>query len=749
MAVALVVAHLTVRSLRPDNPTAALRVHQGLLSWDAGWYRAIADHGYAAAGRQALRFFPLFPMAGRYLGRVPGVGTGVALVAVSNAAALLALAALLLLVRHDLGDADLARRSVWLLALAPSAYSMVLAYSDALLLLCSVVTFLGIRTGRWWWAAAAGLAAGADRPVGVLLTVPVALELWSRRHSLTSAGRRLAGGVALVAPAVGAGAFLAWTDHAFGDAWLPLDRPAAGRAPGTGDRPARRHGSRRPGRPPRPPPGQRPPPPWVAVCAVLAVVAWRRLPRSYALYATVVLVASLSSTNMDSFERYALAAFPLVIAASTATTRRPVEVAVLVVSAGAMTAYAAVGLPRDRRPLTATGSSGASLRRAPRGRNYPALRRGQPKPARPTGRAGTRGRRGSVGPPDVPGPERPAPARPATTAGAAAGTSRNGPHRMAPPDNPETAGDARRTEGAVDPVVVIGGGPAGLTAAYRLAQAGDPVVVLEQDSVLGGISRTVERDGWRFDIGGHRFFTKVVPVEEFWHEILPEEDFLLRPRMSRIFYGGKYYDYPIKLGNALSNLGIMEAVRCGLSFLWVRVRPPRDQSTLEGYIVSNYGWRLYQHFFKTYNEKVWGVPASELSADWGAQRIKGMSLWDAVWEPIRSSFGRRRDRSKQVTSLIEEFQYPKYGPGMMWERCAEQVADLGGEVRMQTSATTVHVEDGRATAVTVDHGGTTERVDVEPRDQLHALHRPGPGGRPARCPTRSCGPLTTSTTATS
>ena len=143
--------------------------------------------------------------------------------------------------------------------------------------------------------------------------------------------------------------------------------------------------------------------------------------------------------------------------------------------------------------------------------------------------------------------------------------------------------------------------------------------------------------------------------------------------MSRIFYGGKYYDYPIKLGNALSNLGVLEAVRCGLSFLWVRVRPPKDQSTLEGYIVSNYGWRLYQHFFKTYNEKVWGVSASELSADWGAQRIKGMSLWNAVWEPIRSSFGRRRDRSKQVTSLIEEFQYPKYGPGMMWERCAEQV----------------------------------------------------------------------------
>ena len=180
---------------------------------------------------------------------------------------------------------------------------------------------------------------------------------------------------------------------------------------------------------------------------------------------------------------------------------------------------------------------------------------------------------------------------------------------MATPHTPETPADAREADRPDGPVVVIGGGPAGLTAAYRLAQAGDPVVVLEQDAVLGGISRTVERDGWRFDIGGHRFFTKVVPVEEFWHEILPDEDFLLRPRMSRIFYGGKYYDYPIKLGNALSNLGVVEAVRCGLSFLWVRVRPPKDLSTLEGYIVSNYGWRLYHHFFKTYNEKVWGVSA--------------------------------------------------------------------------------------------------------------------------------------------
>jgi protoporphyrinogen oxidase len=261
--------------------------------------------------------------------------------------------------------------------------------------------------------------------------------------------------------------------------------------------------------------------------------------------------------------------------------------------------------------------------------------------------------------------------------------------------------------------VVIGGGPAGLTAARQLAAAGDPVVVVEADSVVGGISRTVVRDGWRFDIGGHRFFTKVKPVEAFWHEVLPPEDFLVRPRMSRIFYDGKFYDYPIKLGNALSNLGLVEAFKCGLSFLWVRMHPPKDRSTLEGYIVSNYGWRLYNHFFKTYNEKLWAVSASEISADWGAQRIKGMSLWNAVWEPIRSSVaGRRRDTSKVVTSLIEEFEYPKYGPGMMWERCADQVVQMGGGVRLETSAVAVHVEDGAAVAVTVASEVGTERIDA-------------------------------------
>ncbi len=264
-------------------------------------------------------------------------------------------------------------------------------------------------------------------------------------------------------------------------------------------------------------------------------------------------------------------------------------------------------------------------------------------------------------------------------------------------------------------VVVIGAGPAGLTAAYQLTKAGVPSTILESTDVVGGISQTAERDGWRFDIGGHRFFTKVQPVEELWHEILDDDEFLQRPRMSRIYYQGRYYDYPIKPLNALRNLGFVEAVRCVVSYLWAKVRPPADQSTLEGYVVADYGRRLYEHFFRTYNVKVWGVDPSQLSADFGAQRIKGMSLWHAVWEPIRSRlFGRRADRSRQVTSLIEEFQYPKYGPGMMWERCADLVREAGCELDFDRRVESVRRDDrGATTVVAVDGSGTRHEYPAD------------------------------------
>jgi UDP-galactopyranose mutase len=251
-------------------------------------------------------------------------------------------------------------------------------------------------------------------------------------------------------------------------------------------------------------------------------------------------------------------------------------------------------------------------------------------------------------------------------------------------------------------VVVIGAGPAGLTAAYELVKREVPVTVIEGDAMVGGISRTAERNGWRFDIGGHRFFTKVPEVEALWHEILPDEDFLLRPRMSRIFYDGKLYDYPLKAGNALRNLGLVEAVRCVGSYLWARIRPPRNQDTFEGWVVSRFGRRLYEHFFETYTRKVWGVDPGDLPADWAAQRIKNLSLLSAAVNAILP-----KRKQTDITTLIEEFQYPKYGPGMMWETAADLVRKGGGSLVMEQKVRTVHWEPGRGVTgvTTVVTGG--------------------------------------------
>jgi protoporphyrinogen oxidase len=253
-------------------------------------------------------------------------------------------------------------------------------------------------------------------------------------------------------------------------------------------------------------------------------------------------------------------------------------------------------------------------------------------------------------------------------------------------------------------VVIIGAGPAGLTAAYEMGKAGRRATVIEADDIVGGISRTVERDGWRFDIGGHRFFTKVAPVEAFWHEVLPDEEFMLRPRSSRIYYQGKFYDYPLKASNALGNLGVIEAIRCVISYVWARIRPPKNQDMYEGWLISRFGSRLYNHFFKTYTEKVWGHPASEMPADWAAQRVKNLSLASAVFNALLP-----RRNQKEITSLIEEFQYPRLGPGMMWERCRDLVEDQGTKVLMNTRVTKIRHEGGRAVSVTADcEGALTE-----------------------------------------
>ncbi|MCO5312846.1 MAG: NAD(P)/FAD-dependent oxidoreductase [Microthrixaceae bacterium] len=254
-------------------------------------------------------------------------------------------------------------------------------------------------------------------------------------------------------------------------------------------------------------------------------------------------------------------------------------------------------------------------------------------------------------------------------------------------------------------VVIIGAGPAGLTAAYQLGKVQRHATVLESDDIVGGISRTVERNGWRFDIGGHRFFTKVPEVSALWHEILPQGDFLLRPRKSRIFYNGKYFDYPLKAMNALTNLGPIEAIKCVASYAVAQVRPPKDQDNYEGWLVARFGWRLYRTFFKTYTEKVWGVPVSSMPADWAAQRIKNLSLFNAIVNALLPN-----RNQKDIASLIEEFEYPKFGPGMMWERCTDLVTEQGGDVIMQTRVVEIRHSDGVAHTVVAEStdGARTE-----------------------------------------
>ena len=274
--------------------------------------------------------------------------------------------------------------------------------------------------------------------------------------------------------------------------------------------------------------------------------------------------------------------------------------------------------------------------------------------------------------------------------------------------DPRTGVMSETDGGDSDRIVIIGAGPAGLTAAYELTRRGRTGIVLESDSMVGGISRTEQRDGWRFDIGGHRFFTKVKAVEDVWREILSEDDFLTRPRLSRIFYRGKLFDYPLKPMNALKGLGLVEAFLCVLSYAWARVRPPRDQTSFEGWTTARFGRRLYRIFFKTYTEKVWGVPATEIKADWAAQRIKNLSLMKALTNAILPKRGQT-----DITTLIEEFRYPKYGPGMMWERARDLVEAQGSKVIMETKVTGIHHRDGRAVAVTAETEGVATTYEAD------------------------------------
>ena len=252
-------------------------------------------------------------------------------------------------------------------------------------------------------------------------------------------------------------------------------------------------------------------------------------------------------------------------------------------------------------------------------------------------------------------------------------------------------------------VVCIGAGPAGLTAAYLLSKAGIPVTVLERDpDQVGGISRTVEKDGFRFDIGGHRFFSKAAEVEALWQEIIGD-DFLSRPRKSRIYYRNKLFDYPLKARDALSKLGLIEAALCVLSYARARLGRRKAPKNFEEWVSSRFGRRLFRIFFKTYTEKVWGMACTDISADWAAQRIKGLSLGRAILHAVLPK--RPAARATTIKTLIDRFNYPRLGPGMMWDAAAARVRERGGQVVLGMGVTRIARTDAGWTVTARDAAG--------------------------------------------
>ncbi len=276
------------------------------------------------------------------------------------------------------------------------------------------------------------------------------------------------------------------------------------------------------------------------------------------------------------------------------------------------------------------------------------------------------------------------------------------------------------------PVIVLGAGPAGLTAAYELSKAGVESIVLERDDVVGGIARTVEYKGYRFDIGGHRFFTKVKPVEDLWHELLGD-DMLTRPRLSRIFYKGVFFSYPLRPLNALMGLGLFETVRCVLSYCKARLAPARPEDNFTTWVSNRFGQRLFEIFFKTYTEKVWGIPCDEIQAEWAAQRIKGLSLVTAVKNAL---FGERASkRGEVIKTLIDEFEYPRLGPGQMWETARDRIEEAGSRVVLEAPVERLHWDSAGVRAV--EAGGRRFEADaflssIAIRELVEAMQPPPP-----------------------
>jgi protoporphyrinogen oxidase len=256
-------------------------------------------------------------------------------------------------------------------------------------------------------------------------------------------------------------------------------------------------------------------------------------------------------------------------------------------------------------------------------------------------------------------------------------------------------------------VLVVGAGPAGLTAAYILSKQGVRVTVLEGDDTVGGISRTARYKEFRFDIGGHRFFTKIGPVQDLWEELLGDE-FISVPRLSRIHYNGRFFDYPLRARNALAGLGPINALRIVASYVKWHYRPYPVEENFEQWVTNRFGRRLFEIFFKTYTEKVWGMPCTEIRAEWAAQRIQGLSLARAIL-----SAAAMNRRSTDVKSLIHEFRYPRLGPGQMWETCRNRICALGNDVLLQHYVSGIEVSAGRVVAVRAETGGGMRRFDVD------------------------------------
>lgn len=259
-----------------------------------------------------------------------------------------------------------------------------------------------------------------------------------------------------------------------------------------------------------------------------------------------------------------------------------------------------------------------------------------------------------------------------------------------------------RQQSAEKQFVIIGGGPAGLTAAYELVKFNHHPIVLEERDKVGGLARTECYKGFHFDMGGHRFFTKSNEVKRMWREVLGT-DFLRRPRLSRIFYNRKFFYYPLKPLNALVGLGVWKSIRIVVSYFRWQVFPYEQEDTFEQWVTNRFGRRLFQTFFKTYTEKVWGIPCSELKAEWAAQRIKNLSLRTA----LVSMFVKPQ---KTIKSLIDEFDYPRLGPGMMWKRVQEKIDGNNGDVQLNSKVTQINRIGQRIDSVVISRNGNKEKI---------------------------------------